>query len=158
MPQASLTRRDFLRALVPAWLTVRAFTFATLGIAALFIVSAMVSEAKSERLWANLRGLGIVCAAGLLLWLVARLVAAIASRSRQFPPAIAALVTVLGRLVTMAATAAFGAYLYVRWQNGDDLLGVAISLGVFALAHFRDEWARRSKNQPPAFDSAGTPH
>ncbi len=158
MAQRSLTRRDFLRALVPAWLTMRVVKAALIGITVLFVLSAAVSDARSERFWTNLRGLGIFCGAGVALWLVARLVAVLKARSRNFPPALAALLAVLGQLIDFVAAAAAGAYLYARWKNGDDLLGVAISFGVFAIVHLRGEWERRAKNSRRDFDSEGTPH
>ncbi len=157
MSVRTFTRRDFFWALVPAWFTVRNFKAALLGITVLFLANAVVMEAKSARLWTNLRGLGILCAIGLVLWLVARLVAAFKDCSQGFPPALAALVAVLGQLINFAASAVCGAYLYVRWKNGDDPVGVAISLGVFAIVHFRDEWQKRSKAKSPASDSRAVP-
>jgi hypothetical protein len=157
MNHRALTRREFFWALVSPRFAVGNIATALICVAMLFLLSAMLPEAKSVRFWSNLRGLGILCGIGLTLWLVARLVAAFKERSRNFPPALAALTAVVGQLVNFAASAAGGAYLYVRWKNGDDLVGVAISLGVFAGLHFRNEWRKLSESKPPSSDSERTP-
>ena len=108
------------------------------------VASWTLSAARENRIWPNLKLLGAIGVAALLLWILSRLVAALVALSRRLPPALLALIIVLDRIANFAAAAAAGAYLYVRWKNGDDLAAAAISLGVFALMHFRDEWTKQA--------------
>ena len=143
---SALTRRDFLRALIPGWLTARNLKVAAIGITAFLVAGYALAAVRSLTPLGTLRFLGLTLLAGLGLWLLVRLAHAFTAVSHRFPPLLSAFFTVAARFVGLAIIAALGIYGYIRWQTGADLTGTAISLAIFFALSLRDEWKRRTRS------------
>jgi len=125
-----ITRRDFFRVLVPSWCTRRNLKLeaALVGVAiGAMVVSSIISKVGFV---AILKLSGLTVAAVLVLWLVIELGVVLQSILDRAPRWIQAPVFVTCEFIPVALAAAGGAYLYAKWQRGEDLRGVWITLAV----------------------------
>ena len=147
MPDRLTTRREFLQGIVPSWLTARTLKATTIIVAVFVAASWAIESARRNGLANNLKLLGLLCAVALLIGIIAFVRQKLVALSGRLPPAIIAFGATLGVLLHFGVTAATGAYLYHRWQSGDDLTAVAIALAMSAVITFRDELNRRNTCQ-----------
>ncbi len=143
MPDRLTTRREFLQGFVPSWLTARTLKVTAI-IAVVFVAASWAIESvRRNGLATNLKLFGLLCAAALLIGIASFVRQRIAALRHRFPPVVVALGATIGVLLHFAVSAAVGAYLYHRWQSGDDLTAVALGLVVTTIMAFRDELNRR---------------
>ena len=136
----SLTRREFLRSLVPAWLTARLILTAIVAAAAVFVAVRLAAVVRVNGFVASARIAGVLVSVGIAAFLLSKLASmirrAVAGASEDFRSFASNLSRAFEFLVAMSV----GAFLYARWSAGGDVISTIIVLALgFVVALFRDE-------------------
>jgi hypothetical protein len=144
---APISRREFLRGLVPSWATRRNFVVGGVGAGVVIAVSVFVSVIPEVGLlgvlkWSAL-GVGIVS----LFWLLGSIKAYLCGAFKKWPPVVQAIVVVLLKAVGGVAFCAFGAFAYARWESADDKMELYTNIGFMLAFAFFAEWGKRRANQ-----------
>jgi hypothetical protein len=132
-----LTRRDFLRTLLPAWLTRRIVLVAVATLGGLFVSFQLAKVLREQGLEKSAAFLTAVWLAVFLLSRLSSLLRhAVAGASADFR----AFVSKLSRVFECVVLISVGAYLHAQWSSGADITSTLVALGSGLLvAIFRDE-------------------
>ncbi|HSI10286.1 MAG: hypothetical protein ACAH89_07665 [Rariglobus sp.] len=139
-----MNRRDFLRSLQPSWLTLK--TLKILAIAALAVC--VLSLVRKLGILSMLKTLGFISGFLLVAWLVGRLLEISKRFYSQLSPFPRALLKVTGQIIQFSMLGACGAYIYMKWERGDELHELLFGLVIFFIFRVRDQLESEANQAP----------
>ncbi len=144
-----ISRRDFLRSLVPSWATRRNLVAGAIGAGVLVAVSVAFSVLRNVGFVGVLKllavGGGLLC----FLWLFGWLRSFLQRTFKQSPPVAQSLVVVLLQFAGFIAMCLLGSYVLARWEATADKTEFIIPTSFVLVVAFIDEWRKRRAKPTP---------